>query len=130
MATFRPGEHGDRLLAPKMEGAPEKPAGMDRDAARLWDLIVPQLVESKIVKRIDSTALRAMCEMWVLYRKAFTLAKVDPCDKDVRGAVVAYWSAFDKAAAHLCIPPSERAKLCIPPEAPKDGISAFTRKRG
>jgi phage terminase small subunit len=129
MDRFRPGTHGERLKEPKASGEPVKPGEMDSLASALWDKIVPKLVEMRTVKEIDTEAVVAACEMWSLYRKALAAALVYPCDKNVRSAVVAYWSAFDKAAGKLGMNPADRAKLSVPHEHGAAGVEAFGRKR-
>jgi len=130
VGSFRTNEHGDRLNEPQASGEPVKPHGMSREASAEWNRLVPLLLAMRTVKEIDTQAVVAACEMWALYRKAFRQAMKYPTDKDVRGAVVAYLASWDKAASKLGMNPVDRAKLSVPPEAKKDGIEAFARKRG
>jgi P27 family predicted phage terminase small subunit len=127
---IRPARHADRLNEPQASGVPEKPRGMDKQASALWDKVVPQLVSSGIVKNLDTAELTAMCQLWSLFCKAEKAAQQYPTDKEVRSAVVAYFTAFDKAASRLGMNPAERARLSVPPEPKNDGIEAFARKRG
>lgn len=131
LGVFRPDRHLDRLNEPKATGEPIKPADMEAEASAMWDRCLPRLLAQKTVKEIDTELLASACELWSLYCKAKRLAYVDPTDKNIRGAVVAYWAAFNKAASQLGMTPADRAKLSVPPdEKPKDGIEEFARKRG
>jgi phage terminase small subunit len=123
--AYRADRHGGRTDAPKMEGLPVKPAGLDRDASALWDQTVPQLIEKGIVFQIDTAALTAMCELWSLYRKSLRSAKKKPLDKIIRSAVLGYWQAFNVAAGRCGLTPGERAKL--PSTDGRQGNSAKSR---
>lgn len=59
--TFR----SDRHVAgePTAEGEPVQIIPLDGHAARLWEIIVPQLVKMEIAKAIDSFALCTMCRL-------------------------------------------------------------------
>src|SRR5437899_2879596 len=107
---FRADRHADRLHVPKMPGTPAKPRGLDKEAGKLWDSIVPQLVAKGYVAEIDQYLLQSMCELWGLYRVAVKVALADPTDKLARTACLAYFSAFDKAASQCGLIPSERSK--------------------
>lgn len=130
LGVFRPDRHAGRVLEPTAAGQPVKPRGLARDVSAVWDRIVPQLVAMRTVKEIDTDAVVAACETWVLYRRALRQAMRDPCDPSIRTAVVAYLAAWDRAAAKLGMSPIDRAKLSVPPEVKADGIDAFARKRG
>ncbi|MDZ4686783.1 MAG: P27 family phage terminase small subunit [Planctomycetaceae bacterium] len=129
MGGFRPARHADRIDEPQFDGEPVKPRGMDREAGRLWDAIVPELVARRVVRAIDTTVLVSVCELWSLYRKAIKAAASDPTSKDVRTAVIGYWRAFDAAAAHVGLSPTARTRLSVPPADDTEGIEGFSRKR-
>lgn len=129
LGVFRGDRHADRLNEPTFAGKPRKPRGLDDVASRLWDAVVPQLVDRRVVTQIDAAILTSMCQLWSLYQRAVVAAADDPTSKDVRGAVTSYWNAFDKAAAHCGLNPLDRAKLSVPPEQDGDDIEAFSRKR-
>jgi phage terminase small subunit len=130
LGIFRGDRHAARLNEPKAAGVPIKPKGMDRIASAFWNRLLPRLLASKIVKEIDTEAVVSACELWALYCKAKRRAMKFPCDKDIRSAVVAYWNAFDKAAARLGMNPVDRAKISVTPEPAPGGIDGFARKRG
>lgn len=130
VGSFRANEHAGRLNEPQMAGVPVKPRGMSKEVSAVWDRYIPQLLAMRTVKEIDTDAVVAACEMWVLYQKAHRSAMRYPTDKEVRGAVVAYYASWEKAAAKLGLNPIDRAKMSAPPEPKPEGIQAFVRKRG
>lgn len=130
MGSFRPARHAKRLNEPQFDGEPVKPRGMDADAGKLWDRIVPQLVKRGVVKQIDTALLVMTCEVWALYRAAMKAAIADPVSKDARCAVLGYASQFDKLASHCGLNPMDRAKLSVPPKSEdEDDIEGFARDR-
>lgn len=129
MGGFRPARHAERLGEPQFDGQPVKPRGLDKEASKLWDAIVPQLVARQVVREIDSAILTMTCQIWGLYRQSVEAAVANPTDKEIRGAVTAYASQFDRLAAHCGLNPIDRAKLSVPPEKTDGGIEGFARKR-
>lgn len=45
-------------------GEPVRPAGLQGDAAALWDDLVAKLIAARVVGELDSPALEAMCVQW------------------------------------------------------------------
>ena len=129
MGGFRPERHAGRICEPQFDGEPVKPDGLSDDASQLWDSVVPHLVARRVVTAIDTSILTTVCQLWGLYLAAVKVATADPVSKDARGAVTAYWSAFDKAAARCGLNPVDRARLSVPPQQDSDSIEAFSRKR-
>src|SRR5580658_8604532 len=43
-------------------GSPRKPSDLSPRASVFWELVVPQLVQAKIVSEIDAIAIADMCE--------------------------------------------------------------------
>lgn len=108
--TFREDRHGGTADAP---GVPAKPPEMQPEAVALWDLVVPDLVQLKVVGQIDVTVLRRLCETWVLYRRAYATALVDPCEKDARAAVATYGKMVDFLINSLGLSPGGRMRLAL-----------------
>lgn len=125
---FRADRHAERALEPQLDGVPAKPDGLDAVASAFWDSVVPQLVEAKILKQADEYAAATCCRLWSLLCRSIDAAAENPVDKELRSAVVAYHSAWDKAAGRIGLLPTERAKL----SAGKPvlvGVSQFTRNK-
>lgn len=61
-ASLREGEFSPPVASP------EKPESLTRDASKIWDVIVPQLVRSGIIARIDGPKLERYCETLALWR--------------------------------------------------------------
>jgi phage terminase small subunit len=112
-----------------LDGLPERPACLTGEAAMLWDSIVPQLEGVGIVKRIDTTQLWAMCELWGLYRAAMKYAEAVPLDKPTRAAVISYKAAFDAIACKYGLTSADRQKLEIAPQQKRDEFSEFLGKQ-
>lgn len=56
---------------PKPErGAPRCPRWLDPEAKRLWRSIVPLLVQTGILTKVDGQALARYCQTWSRWRKA------------------------------------------------------------
>ncbi|TWU08842.1 Phage terminase, small subunit [Symmachiella macrocystis] len=127
--AYRADRHGDRDDEPQADGMPKKPRGLKKHAAKLWDAIVPQLVDMGIVGEIDTTMIRTCCEMYHLYRLALAVAEAEPLNKDARISVSTYAGLFDKAATKLGISPADRTKLTIQPIETESSLSTFARKR-
>lgn len=123
--TFNVGRHGGRVVESRVSGHPDCPDGLNGPAQWLWDMVVIELAEAGVAKRIDTAHLWAMCEVWSLYRTSAEIAKVDPTDKDARIAVVSYLAAFESAAAKCGLTPADRAKLEIDPPAETDEFGQF-----
>lgn len=129
MGGFRPARHAGRVCEPQFDGKPVKPRGLSKEASKLWDAVVPSLVDRRVVTDVDTAILTSMCQLWGLYLAAVTAATADPTSKEARGAVTGYWSAFDKAASHCGLNPVDRARLSVPLKNDEDGIESFSRKR-
>lgn len=108
--TFRRDRHSkrtDTLPATR----PAKPRGLPPDASRLWDILVPWLLDSGIVQAVDRYELETLCRFWGLARAAMTAAEADPIDKLARTAATQYTAAFGKLAAKFGLTPSDRTRL-------------------
>lgn len=108
--TFRADRHGGTANAP---GEPRKPNGISTESESLWEQVVPQLMELKIVGRIDETVLLRLCETWTLYRRSYAVAAVNPCDKDARAAVATYGKMVDYLLNQLGMSPGGRMRLAL-----------------
>jgi len=64
---FRPDRHGKGL--PEPGGVPVKPEGLSPVAERLWDHVVPRLIQLKVASELDGYMLRGLVEWWVEYRE-------------------------------------------------------------
>ncbi len=125
--TFRPGKHGDRLAEPAVEGLPEKPVGLKPDAEWLWDLVLAEYANAGPLKRIDTAAVMAACDLWSKYRAASKLADANPVDKETRIAVTAYYAAWERAASKIGINPVDRRRVRTEGEPKKAGLRSRVR---
>lgn len=118
--TFRADRHGTRDES--AGGLPIKPDELDENGNWCWEFVVSSLSERGIAKQIDTILLTQMCQMWSLYCKSFELAKVDPTDKELRCAVVAYRREFDSIAARFGLTAADRQRLNGPSAKKKKGL--------
>lgn len=125
---FRADRHAARATEPQLDGVPVKPLDLDSLASALWDDVVPQLVEAKVLKAADQHAAATCCRLWSLLCRSIEAAADNPVDKELRSAVVAYHSAWDKAAGRIGLLPTERAKLSEGKPV-FVGVSQFARNR-
>ena len=125
---FRADRHAARATEPQLDGVPSKPADLDEVASGLWDSVVPQLVTAGILRQADESAAATCCRLWSLLCRSMDAACDNPVDKEMRSAVVAYHSAWDKAAGRIGLLPTERAKLSHGTPV-LVGVSQFARER-
>lgn len=117
--TYRPSRHGGRASDLALEGLPEKPEGLKPDAEWLWDMVMAEYANAGPLKRIDTAAVFAACDLWSKYRAASKLADTNPVDKETRIAVTAYYAAWEKAAAKIGINPVDRRRVRVDGEGKK-----------
>lgn len=67
--TYREDRHGDRADL-QVGGEPKRPTHLKGEARKLWNTVVPVLVEQGYASELDSQSLTAMCEWWAEYRSA------------------------------------------------------------
>jgi phage terminase small subunit len=121
--TYREDRHAERADAAPPHGAPVKPSDLGEIESALWDQVVPDLTRRQLVGASETAELVSLCELWGLYRKTYALARVTPTDKEVRCAVTAYWTAFDRVASKFGLTSADKANIKAPkPEGPK-GLS-------
>lgn len=125
--SFREDRHGPAPAAIEVVSLPQRPESLDDLSGWLWDLVVSDLAEKGIARKLDTALLWSMCEIWSFYRRSVAAADKDPVDKDARCAVLAYWTAFERAASRCGLTPSDRARLNIQGETTKPKIAS--RKR-
>ena len=117
----------DRELEPVVDGLPEKPISIQGEAEWLWDLVLEEYASAGPLKRIDTAAVLACCDLWSKYRAVSQLADSDPADKDMRIAVTAYYAAWERAAAKIGINPVDRRRVRTEREEKKSGLRTRVR---
>jgi P27 family predicted phage terminase small subunit len=120
--TDRPDRHGltPVLVAGRPEPGSSAPADLFPEAAELWELIVPPLVEVGLVDRVDAFTLASMCTLGGRVLQARKALLTEPLVvKGDRGLVVSPWlrierdsiRAFFSMAEHFGLTPVARARL-------------------
>ena len=62
---------GKRKGEPQPElGGPSRPEWLHKDAKAAWDELVPQLLATGVLAKIDGNALARYCAMWVRWKRA------------------------------------------------------------
>lgn len=129
--TWRKDRDGDPGAVVPSEGVPERPADVTGDARKLWESIVPGLIESGVATARDTTTLAEMCQWYKRYRKvAKELDRTrasNPYYKDLLSATKWAWAEFDKIGGRFGLTPADRARLKV--ESPKKS-SVPKRARG
>lgn len=121
-----PGHHNlKKDNEPAMTGKPKKPQGLCPAGRKLWDDVTR--LARVYLREIDTAALRQMCEVWGLYRQAYTAAKKDPIDKDIRIAVLGYSSEFQRLAARFGLNPCDRAKIQVDDQSAGEDFDEFIK---
>lgn len=64
---YREDRHGNQET-PTPKGNPMRPRKFKGDAKKLWDAVVPQLIELRMATSLDQHSLESMCEWWQTYR--------------------------------------------------------------
>ncbi len=105
----------------------EQPKFFCHHAQKMWDENATATINAGYITAIDLPILKAACESWGLYVRAYELAVRFPARKDARMAVTAYWTQFTQAASLVGWSPASRARLKL--EAPQKPTIA-SRKRG
>lgn len=62
--TYKESKHGSRRREPKFDGAPKKPRGLSKAAAKHWDDLVPMLTAKGVTKSVDAPVLELLCLWW------------------------------------------------------------------
>jgi len=129
--THRRDRHGDPAAIVASPGTPERPKELAGDAKKLWDAIVPGLVESGVATERDAVELAEMCQWFKRYKKAAKecdrTAASNPYYRQLLLATKTAWGEFDGIASRFGLTPSDRARLKVEPKQ-KSGVA--TRKRG
>ena len=121
--TYRPSRHG--ALPDSAEGEPTMPRDLDATARAYWRQVVPDLVSRGLAKAVDAGALRQLCELWSLYRKAMKEAQKNPAE--MARVVKVYFDAHQALAARFGLTPKDRQKLRMPPK--QDSAKVASRER-
>lgn len=99
----RPTDSGGRPVDPPppfVRCAPEKPAGMSRDASKLWDLVVEQMTTIGLLKPLDGPALMVACETFGRWREAVRMRRKNGLLSDnSQGRVTAPWIGIEERAS-------------------------------
>lgn len=125
--TYRRDRHEDRADVTPPSGQPVRPETLDTIEGGLWDQVVPELVRKQMVGESDTAELVCMCELWGLYRNVVAKAKAAPTDKEIRCAVTAYFTAFDRLAAKFGLTSADRAGLKLPSGEKKNSVPTRVR---
>lgn len=105
---------------------PVKPKDLDDHGKWLWVNVIQRLIDRRVVESTDQAAIEQMCRMFSLWREADKLAAKDPIDKEIRCAVTAYQTSYQKIAWQFGVNMQMREKI-KPSEQKAKGIQP--RKR-
>ena len=129
--TLRADRHGTAEERWRADGRAEKPTGMGRWGAWLWDKVVDELGRREVAARIDTAALAAMCEWYQRYRQfASLLAKSNLADKETYRITIQTkmcWNEASKLMVEFGLTPAARSRLRIAPAKKAPGVAS--RKR-
>lgn len=114
---YRQDRHGRRELEDPATGVPEMPALLKGEARKLWETIVPRLVEMGIARAIDAPDLAAMCMWWSIWHSCIKTATRNASKMQ---AAAKAWTHFAPLADRFGMNPSARARIAIPVPAKKD----------
>jgi P27 family predicted phage terminase small subunit len=132
--TYRADRHGEKVTHLRPDGAPERPTDFGEDAAWLWDQLIIDLGRKNVAYRIDTAALRGVCEWYGRYRKlSRALDKLDAEDERVHRMVASAsecWRRFEAMAAQFGLTPVARMRLQIPKEDKPSAVGSRARKAG
>lgn len=124
--TYREDRHGGRRKEPQFSGEPERPPGMNPDAQKFWDLIVPMLISRGVATSVDAPALQSMAEWWSTLRELRRKRKKGPTYVN---DLVSASKQFHSIAAKFGLTPVDRAKLEVSDPDPANPFEEYLRKR-
>lgn len=122
--TYRPDRHDSRLSS-VAGGKPICPRHLTGEAKKHWQAVVPPLAAAGVVEKLDTSALTAMCELWLVYRVAHAMWCADPKNKNARIAMIESHRAWSATAQQFGLTPAARARLKTPAAEAKDDFEEF-----
>lgn len=130
--TFRADRHGDPSTSIVAEGLPVRPRNLQGAARKVWDAVVPKIIEMGTAKEIDSDSLATYCRMVVIRDEIVAAVLLMEVMDDRRAKlsreVKDYEGMIDKLRQQFGIGAMSRSRLRAPtaPAAQK----VMSRKRG
>ena len=116
--TYQKCRHEKRVDNAPAKGKPVKPSDLGSVESSVWDEVVSFLPETT-TGRVDTIALREMCQWYGVYRKCIHIMQSDPLDRDARAGATACWDRFWRIAQDFGATPVSRARLQVPTEPQK-----------
>jgi phage terminase small subunit len=83
--------------------APDKPPGLEPEAERLWDAIVPELERLRLVSRLDGVTLEALCATYARWKR-----------HDGGHGYAALTNVLAKLARDVGLAPAARQRMAAP----------------
>jgi len=114
---------------PKANGPLRKPRGLAGQAGKVWERIVPKLIDAGVATNLDQFALESLCRWWAVYQTASkTLEKLDPTSNEGVKALRASTVAFDnfrRLAEQFALTPKSRNQIDLKVEEKNEDIERF-----
>lgn len=80
--------------------APPKPDNLSDDASRMWDMVVPELDRTELLKPIDGPALEMVCETYARWCEAVRWRRERSIlATNSQGVVIAPWAKVEAEAS-------------------------------
>lgn len=129
--TWRGDRHGDPEEEMQIDGEPLPDNDLPEFGLKLWNQIVPVLVEAGAVTFVDSPLLNKLCRLYargmMWDKEIFSAKRID--DKLYKKERISslIWNDFNKVAAKFGMSPSDRTNIRLEKPA-EDMIPARNRK--
>ena len=91
--------------------APDKPPGLEPEAERLWDAVVPELERLRLLSRLDGVTLEILCRTYALWRQ-----------HDGSTGYPALTTVLAKLARDVGLAPAARQRMTAPEPAHADSV--------
>jgi phage terminase small subunit len=94
--------------------APPKPPDREPEAERLWDVIVPELEQLRLVSRLDGVTLEALCVTYARWKR-----------HDGGHGYAALTNVLAKLARDVGLAPAARQRMAAPASDPGEQRAVF-----
>ena len=101
------GDGRNRDCPKAVVAAPDKPPGLEPEAERLWDAIVPELERIRLVSRLDGVTLEALCATYARWKR-----------HDGGHGYTALTNVLAKLARDVWLAPAARQRMAAPGSDP------------
>ena len=130
--TWQYHRDGNPTQAVIAEGSPQKPPGLTKAAAKVWDYLLADVEKLGVTRKVDSLEFATLCEHRARAdRAAKAMAKATFGSEEYRRADKLFATAaeaFDKLAGKFGLTPSDRARLRLEkPRGKHSGVPARDR---